>query len=289
MRSMTGFGRAKVSLDAHDVIVEISAVNRRNLEIGMSLPKDWQDIDPHIQRSLREKLLRGRINFSIKVNTSRNTLSTGWDEDAVSATLANLRQLVESNDVPFEPDPSLLFRIAMTQGEGALPVWQDHKDVLFQGIDSALDDFITMRTTEGLALQFDMLGHLESLAHMVDCVEPLVPMQVPVYREALLKRLQDSGLDIDLNDERILKEIALYAEKCDVAEELTRLRSHFEQMRETLQQDGAIGRKLEFLLQEVFREINTLGNKSSNLEIIQTVLSAKAEVEKLREQALNVE
>ena len=109
------------------------------------------------------------------------------------------------------------------------------------------------------------------------------------YREILLKRLHEAGLDIDLDDERVLKEIALYAEKCDVAEELTRLRSHLDQMLGTIREDGAIGRKLEFLLQEVFREINTLGNKSSDLEIIQAVLDAKGEVEKLREQALNVE
>jgi uncharacterized protein (TIGR00255 family) len=170
-----------------------------------------------------------------------------------------------------------------------LPLWRDHKEAFVQGIDTALEEFVTMRAKEGAAMQADMLAHLESLAQIVDRVEPLVPGQVPVYRESLLKRLHDFGLDIDLNDERVLKEIALYAEKCDVAEELTRLRSHLDQMRTTLREDGAIGRKLEFLLQEIFREINTLGNKSSNLEIIQAVLSAKSEIEKLREQSLNVE
>ena len=289
MKSMTGFGRATVSLDTHDAVIEIFAVNRRNLEIGMSLPKDWQDIDPHIQRCLRKKLLRGRINVSVKVNASRNSVSVGWDQETVSATLTSLRQLLELNDVPFEPDPALLYRIATSQSEGNLPLWQDHKDAFFQGIDTALEEFVTMRAKEGAAMQTDMLAHLESLAQIVDSVEPLVPGQVPVYRESLLKRLHDFGLDIDLNDERVLKEIALYAEKCDVAEELTRLRSHLDQMRTTLREDGAIGRKLEFLLQEIFREINTLGNKSSNVEIIQAVLSAKSEIEKLREQSLNVE
>jgi uncharacterized protein (TIGR00255 family) len=146
-----------------------------------------------------------------------------------------------------------------------------------------------MRAKEGSAMQADMLAHLESLAQIMDRVEPLVPEQVPLYRDSLLKRLHDFGLEIDLNDERVLKEIALYAEKCNVAEELSRLRSHLDQMHATLEEDGAIGRKLEFLLQEIFREINTLGNKSSNVEIIQAVLSAKSEVEKLREQSLNVE
>ncbi|MBT3468136.1 MAG: YicC family protein [Opitutae bacterium] len=289
MKSMTGFGRAIVSLNTHDVVIEIFAVNRRNLEIGISLPKDWQDIDPHIQRALRKKLLRGRINVSVKVNASRNSGSFDWDQETVSATLTSLRQLAVVNDVPFEPDPALLYRVATSQSDGKLPLWQDHKDVFFQGIDAALDEFIAMRAKEGSAMQADMLAHLESLAQIMDRVEPLVPEQVPLYRDSLLKRLHDFGLEIDLNDERVLKEIALYAEKCNVAEELSRLRSHLDQMHATLEEDGAIGRKLEFLLQEIFREINTLGNKSSKVEIIQAVLSAKSEVEKLREQSLNVE
>ena len=146
-----------------------------------------------------------------------------------------------------------------------------------------------MRGKEGGAMQVDILERISILGRIVAQVTPLVPRQAPTYRESLLKRIKESGLELDLDDERVLKEISIFAEKCDVSEELTRLCSHLEQMDNTAKEKGAIGRKIEFLLQEVFREFNTLGNKSSDLEIIQAVLEAKSEVEKLREQALNVE
>ncbi len=289
MNSMTGFGRAEAELGSHSAVIEISAVNRRNLEIGLSLPKDWQDLDPEIQLRLKKRLLRGRIFCSLKIGAVQKHASANWDEANVSAVLGDLKELATRNGIPFEPDPSLLYRIATLQSEGNLPAWKDYQDELFTAVDTALENFLSMRRKEGAAMEADILERVGTLARIVDCVEPRVPQQVPVYRENLLKRLQEAGLDIDLDDERVLKEISLYAEKCDVTEELTRLRSHLEQMRTTVQEQGAVGRKLEFLLQEIFREFNTLGNKSTDLEIIQAVLEAKSEVEKLREQALNAE
>ena len=289
MKSMTGFGRAEATLGTHGLVVEVSAVNRRNLEISLSLPKDWQDLDPVIQPRIKKSVLRGRIFFALKLSATQGHESVRWDDKAVASVLRDLRELAEQNDVAFEPDPSLLFRIATSQSEGVLPAWKDHQDALLGAVDAALDNFVAMRRKEGDAMTEDMLQRIGILSQILDRVEPLVPRQVPTYREALLKRLREADLEIDLDDERILKEISIYAEKCDVAEELTRLRSHLEQMRETVQEGGAIGRKLEFLLQEVFREFNTLGNKSSDLTIIQAVLEAKSEVEKLREQSLNAE
>ena len=289
MKSMTGFGRAEVSLDTHDAVVEISSVNRRNLEIGLSLPREWQNLDSEVQPRLRKKINRGRVNFSLKVNRPHGLGLSSWDEYAVSETLANLRKLAEQVNVPFDPDPTLLYRVAISQGEGSLPDWQEHQNLLFQMVDSALDNFIAMREKEGAAIFTDMQERLNSLVSIVERVEPLVSRQVPLYRETLYKRLSDAGLDVNLDDERVLREIALFAEKCDVSEELTRLRSHLGQMEETFQENGAIGRKLEFILQEIFREFNTLANKSSDIEIVRAVLDAKVEVEKLREQSLNVE
>ena len=132
MNSMTGFGRAEAILGHHTVVVEISAVNRRNLEVSLSLPKDWQDLDPEIQLRLKERILRGRIFFSLKVTSPKKNLLATWDKSAVSAALTDLKELAESNNVPFEPDPSLLYRIATVQSEGSLPLWKDHQDILFQ-------------------------------------------------------------------------------------------------------------------------------------------------------------
>ena len=212
MNSMTGFGRAEATLGTHGLVVEVSAVNRRNLEISLSLPKDWQDLDPVIQPRIKKSVLRGRIFFALKLSATQGHESVRWDDKAVASVLRDLRELAEQNDVAFEPDPSLLFRIATSQSEGVLPAWKDHQDALLGAVDAALDNFVAMRRKEGDAMTEDMLQRIGILSQILDRVEPLVPRQVPTYREALLKRLREADLEIDLDDERILKEISIYAE-----------------------------------------------------------------------------
>ena len=287
---MTGFGRGSADLGTHTAQFEISSVNKRGLEIYLNLPKEWQDLEAHIQQILRKKILRGRVTGALKLTVSQDpNAEPEVDLPAVSNTLKSLRAVAEHNDIPFEPDAMLLFRILNDYGDSTLPEWKQHQKALEAAIDGAVNEFLGMRATEGDALQKDMADRLQTLTQLLETISPIVPEQAPTYRQTLLKRLKEAGLEIDLDDDRVLREIALYAEKCDVAEELTRLQSHIEQMTATLKEEGTIGRKLEFLLQEIFREFNTLGNKSSNLQLIQAVLEAKAEVEKLREQALNVE
>jgi uncharacterized protein (TIGR00255 family) len=290
MNSMTGYGRGSADLGSHTAQFEISSVNKRNLEIYLNLPKEWLDLDAHIQGVLRKSILRGRVTGGLKLSASQDpNAMPEVNLPAVSTTLNQLRSIAEQNDIPFQPDATLLFRILNEYGNSELPEWQQHLKALDVAIDTAVQEFLSMRTKEGEALKKDMETPLDTLSSLLETIEPIVPQQAPTYRQTLLKRLKEAGLSIDLDDERVLREIALYAEKCDVAEELTRLQSHIKQMQETLEEKGLIGRKLEFLLQEIFREFNTLGNKSSNLQLIQAVLEAKAEVEKLREQALNVE
>jgi uncharacterized protein (TIGR00255 family) len=290
MNSMTGYGRGSADLGSHTAQFEISSVNKRNLEIYLNLPKEWLDLDAHIQGVLRKSILRGRVTGGLKLSASQDpNAMPEVNLPAVSTTLNQLRSIAEQNDIPFQPDATLLFRILNEYGNSELPEWQQHLKALDVAIDTAVQEFLSMRTKEGEALKKDMETRLDTLSSLLETIEPIVPQQAPTYRQTLLKRLKEAGLSIDLDDERVLREIALYAEKCDVAEELTRLQSHIKQMQETLEEKGLIGRKLEFLLQEIFREFNTLGNKSSNLQLIQAVLEAKAEVEKLREQALNVE
>ena len=290
MNSMTGYGRATANLGTHEAQFEISSVNKRNLDIFLTVPKDWLDLEPHIQQRLRKKILRGRISGTLKVSPSQDpNIQPDFNLPAISASLQNLRNIAEQNNIPFEPDATLLYRILNEQGESSLPEWEPHTQALEDAVDAAAENFLNMRKLEGEAMHKDMVSRLHSLTQLIEDIRPIVPEQAPTYRKTLLKRLKEAGLEIDVDDDRVLREIALYAEKCDVAEELTRLQSHIAQMEKTLNEEGTIGRKIEFLLQEIFREFNTLGNKSSNLQLIQSVLEAKAEVEKLREQALNIE
>jgi len=290
MNSMTGYGRATANLGTHEAQFEISSVNKRNLDIFLTVPKDWLDLEPHIQQRLRKKILRGRISGTLKVSPSQDpNIQPDFNLPAISASLQNLRNIAEHNNIPFEPDATLLYRILNEQGESSLPEWEPHTQALEDAVEAAAENFLNMRKLEGEAMHKDMVSRLHSLTQLIEDIRPIVPEQAPTYRKTLLKRLKEAGLEIDVDDDRVLREIALYAEKCDVAEELTRLQSHIAQMEKTLNEEGTIGRKIEFLLQEIFREFNTLGNKSSNLQLIQSVLEAKAEVEKLREQALNIE
>jgi len=290
MNSMTGYGRATANLGTHEAQFEISSVNKRNLDIFLTVPKDWLDLEPHIQQRLRKKILRGRISGTLKVSPSQDpNVQPDYNLPAISTSLQNLRNIAEQNNIPFEPDATLLYRILNEQGESSLPEWEPHTQALEDAVDAAAENFLNMRKLEGEAMHKDMVSRLHSLTQLIEDIRPIVPEQAPTYRKTLLKRLKEAGLEIDVDDDRVLREIALYAEKCDVAEELTRLQSHIAQMEKTLNEEGTIGRKIEFLLQEIFREFNTLGNKSSNLQLIQSVLEAKAEVEKLREQALNIE
>lgn len=290
MNSMTGYGQGTVSLGTHTAQVELASVNKRNLEIFLSLPKEWQDLEPKLQQRLREKILRGRVNGTLKITPNQEAAGqVAANHPGIKASIQNLRTVADDNGIPFAPDAMLLFRIVNEQVDSTLPAWQGMEETLWQAVDEAVEEFLAMRATEGRAMKTDMEQRLEALGQLLETLAPFIPGQAPAYRQTLLKRLKEAGLELNVEDDRVLREIALYAEKCDVSEEVTRLQSHLSQMKATLLEDGTIGRKLEFILQEIFREFNTLGNKSSDLRIIQAVIDAKAEVEKLREQALNVE
>ena len=290
MNSMTGYGRGSASLGTHTAQLELASVNKRNLEIFLALPKDWMDLEPKFQQRLREKILRGRVNGTLKLAPNQEVANQlVSNHPGIAAAIGSLRTVAEENGIPFTPDAMLLYRIVNEQVESTLPPWQEFEQDLWQAVDQATDEFLSMRETEGAAMRADMESRLDKLGKLLETISPVIPEQAPAYRQALLKRLKEAGLDLDVEDDRVLREIALYAEKCDVAEEMTRLDSHLSQMKATLAEPGTIGRKLEFILQEIFREFNTLGNKSSDLRLIQAVIEAKAEVEKLREQALNVE
>jgi len=156
-------------------------------------------------------------------------------------------------------------------------------------LDTALQDFAVMRAKEGEALLVDFLGRIAALRRQVETVAQRAPSVPPAYRELLHKRLRDAGLEFDLDDERVLKEVALFADRCDISEEITRFRSHLEQLSALVRSDGEIGRKAEFILQELGREAHTMGAKANDLAISKQVIELKNELERVREQMANVE
>lgn len=288
MNSMTGFGRGSAQFGSHSVSVQVNSVNRRGLDLSVALPDAWETLEGGIADAVRKVVARGKVHVVVEVDGGR--AAAEWDEAAVADTLDRLKDLAAAQGVPFQPSAELLWEIASAQsGEGQLGAAEEVWPAVEQALTAALRGLGAMRAREGEALLVDFLGRLAKLHSNVEAIAQRAPQVTVNYREALLLRLRTAGLELDLSDERVLKEVALFADRIDVTEEITRLRSHLAQLKELLRGDGEVGRKAEFILQEIGREIHTIGSKANDLQISQRVIECKNELERVREQMANVE
>lgn len=295
MRSMTGYGRGtatdpKLGLTA---TFELSAVNRKSLDAHVHAPREWNGFEQTCQGWLREGVQRGRINVHLKIEAAKDSASKNglhWDEASLDASVERLRRYAEKNDFPFEVHSDLLLNLAKTLKEdAALPDWRDLEPTLKTAFQTALHDLNAMRQTEGAALAKDILQQLTDLEARCRGIAQDAQSAAAQQRDNLLQRLQKLGLEIDLHDERLLKELALLADRSDISEELTRLDAHLDQFRSFVDSREAHGRKMDFLCQEINRELNTTGSKSTSIEITRAVLEGKNILERIREQVQNVE
>ena len=290
MKSMTGYGRATAELAGFSLTVVVSSVNRKTLDLTVKMPEEWDSLEPHVGELVRKFASRGKVHVDLELTGGKTATQATWDEAAASEALDRVAAFAARKGVPFHPTPELLWQVANAQRrETERPAAEAAQAVVTVTLTTALRSFSAMRAKEGEALMVDFIKRSELLHRQVDVVVGRAA-QVPAnYREQLLKRLRDAGLELDVNDERVLREIALFADRCDVTEEITRLRSHFEQFATLLKSDGEIGRKAEFLLQEIGREVNTIGSKANDLTIARAVIELKNELERVREQMANVE
>lgn len=285
---MTGYGRATAPLDHATLTVQISSVNRRTLDLTVALPSAWEPMEGAVLDVVRLSVHRGKVHVSIEVTGT--SAAPDWDPAAAAETLARLERLAKERAIPFEPTAELLWQVVSSQRtESSLPDHEAAADVVLDTVRQALREFTVMRAREGEALLVDLLGRIEKLRASLDAIAARAPIVAPNYRELLMQRLRSAGLELDLNDERVLKEVALFADRCDVTEEITRLRSHLAQLNELVRAEGEVGRKAEFILQEVGRESHTIGSKANDLAISQRVIELKNELERVREQMANVE
>ena len=289
MNSMTGYGRATAPLGAQTLTVQVNSVNRRGLDLTLSLPDEWQAFESAVGDAVRKQVQRGKVHVAVEV-TGQGAAAAGWDQDALAATLAQLGKFAQSQNIKFEATGELLWQIANAQRTGTkLPADETTAAVLLKTLAQALRGLTAMRAKEGEALLSDFLGRMEKLHGAVEAIAHRAPQISGVYKEQLLQRLRTAGLELDVRDERVLKEVALFADRCDVTEEITRLRSHLAQLKGLLGAEGEVGRKAEFILQEIGREIHTIGSKANDLAISQRVIEFKNELERIREQIANVE
>ena len=287
---MTGYGRATAAIENFSLTVQVSSVNRKTLDLTIAAPDEWESLEPVLGELVRKFATRGKVHVEIEVTGDKQVTEATWDESAAADALDRLQAFAARQGVEFRPSAELLWQIANSQRRGnLLPSADLAQSVVSEALTEALRAFAAMRAREGEALLVDFIRRSETLHRNVDAIATRAP-QVPAnYREQLMKRLREAGLELDLNDERVLREIALFADRCDVSEEITRLRSHFEQFSALLKSSGEIGRKAEFILQEIGREVNTIGSKANDLTIARAVIELKNELERVREQMANVE
>ncbi len=293
MRSMTGFGRGSADSAEHGlkIEIEISSVNRKSLDAFISAPRDWAGIDQRCTEWLKQGYQRGRVNVQIKVeSTTGGQNGLVWNAGTMDENIERLRAYATSHELPFEVDSHLLLELAKTLKDSTgLPDWREIEAPIKSAFDQALADINRMRSREGAALAADLLQRIDELDALRESIACHAAETVGKYRDALFERLKQLDLELDINDERVLREIALFADRSDISEELTRLKCHFEQFREFLQSDQATGRKMDFLCQEIHREFNTTGSKSNQIEITRSVIEGKNALERIREQVQNVE
>ena len=287
---MTGYGRATAELAGFSLTVQVSSVNRKTLDLTVSAPEEWESLEPAMTELVRKFASRGKVHVDVELTGDKSGKEASWDEAAASEALDRLAKFAKKKKVPFAPTPELLWQVANAQKRGTdRPTAEAAQATVTATLTTALRSFAAMRAKEGESLMVDFIKRSEMLHRHVETIAARAP-QVPAnYREQLMRRLREAGLELDLNDERVLREIALFADRCDVTEEITRLRSHFDQFAALLKSDGEIGRKAEFILQEMGREVNTIGSKANDLTITRHVIELKNELERVREQIANVE
>jgi len=288
---MTGYGRGEADVQGAKFTIELNSVNRKQSDIVVSLPRDLVELEPRIRQAVNESISRGRTNVIVSVHTGANgARNLALDTDLARSYHEAMRALQKELNVAGE---ITIDTVLQAPGVMRIPEQTLSADEAWPAVDralrTALIDLIKMREREGKHLAKDLIHRLKAIRKNLKDIRALHPDVVKKYREALLERIKKAGLPIAADDERLLKEISFFADRSDISEELTRLESHLAQFAHHLRRNEPVGRTLEFITQELFRELNTLGAKANDAVISQRVVACKAELEKIREQVQNLE
>lgn len=289
MLSMTGYGRAAGKEDGREIIVEAKSVNHRFLDISLKMPRSLLFAEDSVKSYIASRLARGHVEVTVSYRNMReDAYEIVPDEVLAGKYISAIREIGTKYGIAGEPDAAYISSLPdVLKVNAAEEDREAVEKLLLKCCEEALDELIDMRLKEGGNLEKDILLHLELLSGIRDEIEKIAPEVPALYRERLLSRIRELGVEAD--PQRIAQETALMADKCAVDEELSRLSSHIGQMRGVLENAGETGKKLDFLTQELNRECNTIGSKANDARITNLVVSAKNEVEKIREQVQNAE
>jgi uncharacterized protein (TIGR00255 family) len=288
---MTGYGRGDADHGGTKFSVELNSVNRKQSDIVINLPRDLAALEPRIRQAINEKISRGRMNVVVGLHQGANgavalALDTALARSYHDAMLTLQKELAAPGEITI--GTILQAPGVMRSPEQSVDA-DDAWPTVERALTTALSELVKMREREGKHLAKDLIHRLKVLRQEIKGIRALYPDVVKKYRTALIERIQKAGLDLPVDDERLLKEVTIFADRSDISEELTRLESHLAQFAHHLRKNEPVGRTLEFITQEIFRELNTLGAKSNDAGISQHVVACKSELEKIREQIQNLE
>lgn len=290
---MTGYGRGECSQDGFKITVEVSSVNRKQAEISVTLPRELELLEGRIRDQVNQQVSRGRTTVKVTFHAASGQLAARQhlDVELAKAYARELERLAKSLHLegPLTLDhvlraPGVFQTDEQLAGEG------DFGPAVDRALKQALSGMVTMREREGKALEKDLQSRINLMRKAVEQIRKRAPEVAKRYRDQLRARIKEAGLDLPPeDDDRLIKEVVYFADRSDISEELTRMESHFKQFEDCRRSREPVGRTLDFLAQEMNREINTIGSKANDSQISRGVVTLKAELEKFREQAQNVE
>ena len=294
IKSMTGYGRAEQSSPEMDVTVELKSVNHRYLEFSARTPRNYSFLEERLKNYLQQRVSRGKLDVYVSIDmgeeADRSGVTVELNRPLADAYAKALTQLADAYGLSAE---ALLARIPQYPDVFSVRKQALDEETVWTAVEpaaaAALEAFVRMRETEGAKMREDLLERLDAVVRQVEYVEARSPDTVKTYRERIEQKVRELIGDAQVDEQRLLTETAIFADKVAVAEETVRLRSHMEQMKQLLDSGEPVGRKLDFLVQEMNREANTIGSKAQDVEITRAVVEIKSEIEKIREQIQNIE
>lgn len=293
IKSMTGFGRCRTVLHGREISVEIKSVNHRFFEFSCRTPKGYGFLDDKLKTLVNSRVSRGKIDMFVTVGTAEDTpAEVKINHSLVSGYINAMKEISETYGIENDMTVTALSRFpdVYTVSKAEENEEEITADVL-EAANTAVDSFIAMREAEGEKMKADISGRAKVILDIVDEIDERSPQTVKEYEERLLDRINRTLLDYNINidEQRVLTEVAVFADKVAVAEETVRLRSHFAQLSKIMESQKPIGREIDFIIQEMNREANTIGSKVQDAEIAHKVVKIKSEIEKMREQIQNIE
>lgn len=293
IKSMTGFGRCETEIDGRAITVEIKSVNHRYFEFSCRTPRGYGFLDDKLKSFVNARVARGKIDVFVSVGAKEDTpAEVTVNHSLASGYLNAMKEIADTYGI--ENDAAV---VALSRFPDVFTVHKAPEDEekitadVLTAAQTALDSFVAMRQAEGEKMKADILSRAETILQIVSGIEARSPQTVAEYENRLLDRIRQTleGFNVEIDEQRVLTEVALFSDKVAVAEETVRLRSHFDQLRVFLAMDQPVGRKIDFIIQEMNREANTIGSKVQDAQLAHMVVDIKSEIEKIREQVQNIE